>query len=58
MGKNPRLKKPKKQNKTKQKNREQLFMSGRFIYKGCRKKRRKQYNFLKKIENTEANKDD
>ena len=33
-------------------------MSGRFIYKGCRTKRRKQYNFLTNIENTEANKDD
>ena len=36
-------------------------MSGRFIYKRCRKKRRKQYynNFFKKnIEKTEANKDD
>ena len=33
-------------------------MSGRFIYKGCRTKRRKQYNLKKNIENTEANKDD
>ena len=48
----------KKKQKQKQKNREQQFMSGKFIYKGCREQRRKQYNFSKKVDNTEANKDD